>query len=118
MNDCATNTIAEIMVLLEKLAGCGCPSRKKAKPISDILKIKADPATKMQDLGLSVISQEVLAQSKIDTVGDVITKLEPDLLATRRMTFRALADIEHALLGRPEKPSWEEVLQAIEKRNA
>ena len=118
MNDCASTVIAEILPLLEKLAACGCPSRKKPKPIADILKVKADPATKIQDLGLSVISQDVLAQAKISTVGDVVTKLEPDLLATRRMTFRALADIEHALLGRPEKPSWEEVLQAIEKRNA
>ena len=117
MSNCATNVIAEILPLLEKLAACGCPSRKKPKPIADILKVKADPATKMQDLGLSVISQEVLAQSKIDTVGDVVTKLEPDLLGMRRMTFRALADIEHALLGRPEKPSWDEILQAIEKRN-
>ena len=118
MNDCATNTVAEIMVLLEKLAGCGCPqSRKKAKPLSSIINVKVDPATKTSDLDLSVISREVLAASKINTAGEIASKFEPDLLSTRRMTYRALADIEHALMGRPEKPSWEEILQAIEKRN-
>ena len=117
MNDCASNTIAEIMVLLEKLAGCGCPSRKKPKPIADIIKVKVSPGTKTQELDLTVISKEILAASKIGTVGELVSKVEPDLLSTKRMTPRALADIEHTLLGRPEKPSWEEVLQAIEKRN-
>lgn len=119
MNDCATNTIAEIMVLLDKLADCGCDGRrKKAKPLSDIIKVKVSPSTKTQELDLAVISKEVLTASKIDTVGELVSKFEPDLLRFKRMTPRALADIEHTLMGRPEKPTWEEILQAIEKRNA
>jgi len=117
MNDCASNIIAEILPLLDKLAECGCPSRKKPKPLSSIIKVYVDPATKIEDLDLSVISHEVLAAAKLNTAGEIISKVEPDLLGTRRMTVRGLADIEHALMGRPEKPSWDEVLQAIEKRN-
>ena len=118
MNDCAEKVIAEILPLLEKLANCGCPSRKKPKPIADIIKVKVSPSTKTQELDLTVISKEILAGSKIDTVAELVAKVEPDLLSTKRMTPRALADIEHALLGRPTKPTWEEVLQAIERRNA
>jgi len=118
MNDCASNIIAEILPLLDKLAECGCPSRKKPKPLSSIINVKVDPTTKIEDLDLSVISREVLAASKLSTAGELVSKVEPELLSTKRMTPRALADIEHALLGRPEKPSWDEVLQAIEKRNA
>jgi len=120
MNDCATNTIAEIMVLLEKLVDCGCDGKRKkmVKPLSSIIKVKVSPGTKVADLDLSIISREVLAQSKLDTVGDIVSRAEPDLLSTRRMTYRTLADIEHALMGRPEKPSWEEIAQAIVKRNA
>ncbi len=117
MSDCAV-IIAEIMPLLDKLAACGCPSRKKVKPLSSIIKVAIDPGTKVEDMDLSVISREVLASAKLTTAGDIVTKLEPDLLSTRRMTYRALADIEHALMGRPENPSWEEIAQAIEKRNA
>lgn len=119
MNDCATKIIAEILPLLDKLADCGCDGRrKKAKPLSSIINVKVSPGTKTADLDLSVISREVLAQSKLDKAGDIISRAEPDLLSTRRMTYRALADIEHALMGRPAKPTWEEILQAIEKRNA
>ena len=119
MNDCASNIIAEILPLLEKLAECGCDGRrKKPKPIADIIKVRVSPGTKTQELDLAVISKEVLAASKIETVGELVSKVEPELLSTKRMTPRALADIEHALMGRPTKPSWEEVAQAIERRNA
>lgn len=119
MNDCASKTIAEILPLLDKLVDCGCDGRrKKAKPLSAIISVKVSPDTKIANLDLSVISREVLAQSKFYKVRDITSRAEPDLLSTRRMTPRALADIEHALMGRPTKPTWEEILQAIEKRNA
>lgn len=120
MNDCATKIIAEILPLLDKLADCGCDGRRRkaVKPLSALIPVKVSPSTKTQELDLAVISKEVLIASKIDTVGELVSKFEPDLLSTKRMTPRALADIEHALMGRPTKPTWEEILQAIEKRNS
>jgi DNA-directed RNA polymerase alpha subunit len=106
------------MPLLQDLANCGCLAEDTTKgSLKDILKLKSSRA-RLEDTGLNIIDQNILTEGGIHTVRELINKTEPELLKLRRMNYRALANIEHILLGSPESPSWDDLTRMIEQRYA
>ena len=86
------------------------------KPLKDLIKVHSSLSSRIEDIDLNAVSLKILADAGIGTVDELVHKTEPELLAFRRLTASVLADIEHALMGRPEIPSLKELRGDLKKR--